>query len=132
VVFESQAMATGAVNMARPPGSVAVRSPAASVATFRPRADTPAFIRVASLGLAAAAAVLTTNTSLKPPCSVAVTTRSVPGRTLLYVAVAPEIAGAGRTAGRVRESCRPPRVSTASGLVPPPESTRLPVVAVGE
>ncbi len=78
--------------------SVAVRFPARPVASLS-RVVLTRSRSARTAGFAAAAAFLTTSTSLKPPSADAVIRRSTPGSTSRYVAVGPARTGDGRVVG---------------------------------
>ena len=127
---ESHITGAGAVNTARPARSLALTLPAASAPMVTPAARTPR-LNVASAGSAAAARVLTTSTSLNPPCASTVTRRSMSGITFGYVAVAPPSTGVGRNTGNDSDSDFPAAVTVASGPLPPPDNTTPLVVTAG-
>ncbi len=130
VPAESHILGWGALNTRVPSGAFAWKLSWPSSERLTP------FVRLVilsreSAGSAAAAAVFTTSTCVKPPRSFAVSVRSTSGRTPGYVIPEPEAVGAGRGAGQDRASSAFPFLIVTSGPDPPPEKSMSPGTARG-
>lgn len=127
---ESHIRPAGPLKTAFPSSSTARRPPRAPATTSSPWPDAAKVI-CSSSELAAACAVLTARTC-RYPSDVAVSRRSTPGRTSVYVAVAPSSVGTGNGPGQSSENERRPSPSRImSPAEPPPENDRPTAAAFG-